>query len=210
MNLDSDDETLAESKVILLYIIAKIKKPISHNELLDLVTSIVDINYFYFQQFLLDFLEDNYIILYQKDDTDIYEITELGKQAVDLTIDIIPGILKLQVDSTFKENLDTVKNKFSISAEYIPISEKEYQVKCKIVENTATIFELQAYAGSKEQAKQIVNNWNNKAEIIFPKILELISEPLDNTLEEISTTDGENSNINDTQEDINNNEDNKK
>lgn len=174
MKLNSDDQTLAENKVLLLYIISKVKKPISHNDLLDLVLSIVDMNYFYFEQFLLDLLEDNYIYTYKQEDIDIYSITEDGKNAINLTIDIVPGILKLQVDSKFKENLDTIKEKASITAEYTPLSEKEFSVRCKIVENNVTIFDLQAHAGSPNQAKQIVNNWNNNAVKIYPKILETL------------------------------------
>lgn len=174
MKLNSDEQTLAESKILLLYILSKVKKPISHNELLDLVLSIVDMNYFYFQQFLLDLLEDNYIFTYKQEGVDIYEITEDGKNAIDLTIDIVPGILKLQVDSKFKENLETIKDKFSISAEYTPLSEKEFSVRCKIVENNITIFDLQAHAGSRNQAKQIVDNWNNNATEMYPKLLEIL------------------------------------
>lgn len=180
MKLNSDDQTLAESKILLLYILSKVGKPISHNELLDLVTSIVDMNYFYFQQFLLDLLEDNYIYAYKKEDKDIYEITEDGKNAIELTIDIVPGILKLEVDSKFKENLDNIKDKFSISAEYSPLTERSFSVRCKIVENNITIFDLQAHAGSGEQAKKIVDNWNNKATEIYPKLLELLIENNEN------------------------------
>ena len=174
MKLNSDEHSLAESKILLLYILSKINKPISHNELLELVTSIVDMNYFYFEQFLLDLLEDSYIFTYKKETAEIYEITEEGKNAIDLTIDIIPGILKLQVDSKFKENLDSVKDKFSISAEYTPISEKEFTVRCKIIENNISIFDLQAHAGSREQAKKIVENWNTNSTEIYPKLLEIL------------------------------------
>ena len=174
MKLNSDDQTLAESKILLLYILNKVGKSISHNELLDLVTSIVDMNYFYFQQFLLDLLEDNYIIKYLNEDNEIYEITSEGKNAIELTIDIIPGILKLQVDSKFKENLETVKDKFSLSAEYTPLTERSFAVRCKIIENNTTIFDLQAHAGSKEQAKKIVENWNTNAIEIYPQILEIL------------------------------------
>jgi hypothetical protein len=131
-------------------------------------------NYFYFEQFLLDLLEDTYIIKYEKEDNEIYELTTEGKNALTLTIDIIPGILKLSVDNKFKESLDTIKDKFSISAEYIPISEKEFTVRCKIIENNNTIFDIHAHAGSREQAKKIVDNWNNKAAEIYPQILSLL------------------------------------
>ena len=174
MKLNSDDQTIAENKILLLYIISKIKKPISHNELLELVTSIVEMNYFYFEQFLLDLIEDNYIIKYEQDDLQIYEITEEGKNAINLTIDIVPGMLKLEVDSKFKESLDSVKDKFAISAEYSPISERSFSVRCKIMENSSVIFDLQTDAGSGEQAKKIVENWNNNATEIYPKILEIL------------------------------------
>ena len=174
MKLNSDDQTLAESKILLLYILSKVGKPISHNEFLELVSSIVDMNYFYFQQFLLDLLEDNYIAKYIQEDVEIYEITNEGKNAIDLTIDIIPGILKLEVDSKFKQNLDNIKDKFSISAEYTPLSEREFSIRCKIVENNITIFDLQAHAGSREQAKKIVENWNNNSTELYPKLLQLL------------------------------------
>lgn len=174
MKLNSDDQTLAESKILLLYILSKVGKPISHNEFLELVSSIVDMNYFYFQQFLLDLLEDNYISKYIQEDIEIYEITKEGKNAIDLTIDIIPGILKLEVDSKFKQNLDNVKDKFSISAEYTPLSEREFSIRCKIIENNIIIFDLQAHAGSREQAKNIVENWNNNATELYPKLLQLL------------------------------------
>ena len=178
MKLNSDDQSLDESRILLLYILSKVGKAISHNELLELVTSIVDMNYFYFQQFLLDLLEDNYITKYQIEDADIYEITDEGKNAINLTIDIVPGILKLEVDSKFKKNLDSVKDKFSVTSEYTPISEREFTVRCKIVENNSTLFDLHAHAGSREQAKKIVDNWNTNAAEIYPKILELLIKVL--------------------------------
>lgn len=174
MKLNSDEQTLAENKILLLYILNKVGKPISHNELLELVTSISDMNYFYFQQFLLDLLEDNYIITYEKEETPLYELTEEGKNTLELTIDIIPGILKLKVDSQFKENLDYIKDKYSISAEYAPITEKEFMVRCKIIENNNIVFDLQAHAGSRDQAKKIVENWNQKSTEIYPQILQLL------------------------------------
>ena len=85
---------------------------------------------------------------------------------------MIPGITKLKIDSQFKENFDSIKDKFSISAEYNPISENEFIVTCKIIEDNSAIFKLETYVGSKEQASQIVNNWNRKASEIYPKILE--------------------------------------
>ena len=71
MKLTEDSETLAENKVLILYILNKLNKPISNESLLKLVLSIQEMNYFYFQQFLLDLLDMQYIIGYTKEDKKI-------------------------------------------------------------------------------------------------------------------------------------------
>ncbi len=174
MNLTSNNQQLAENKILILYILSKVGKPIVHKQLLDLVISTSDMNYFYFEQFLLDLLNDNYINKYIKENNEIYELSQEGKQALELTLDLLPGILKLKVDSKFKENFDSIKNKNSITAEYIPVTDKDFSVICKIIENNNTIFNLELNAGSREQAKKIVNNWNNNASDIYSKIFNIL------------------------------------
>ncbi len=175
MKLSSDSETLAENKVLILYILNKVGKSISNDSLLNLVLAVTDMNYFYFQQFLLDLIENKYIISYNKDDSILYEITDFGKETLSLTQDIIPGIIKLRVDSNFKDELVAFEDKHSVVAEYIPRSEDNYTVTCKIIDNNDTIFEVKTFAGSREKAKDIVDNWNNNADIMYSSILNILT-----------------------------------
>ena len=176
MKLAYDNDTLVENKALILYVLDKIGKPISNTALLKLITTINNMNYFYFQQFLLDLLDNKYIITYQKNGESLYELTKEGKQALSLVKDIIPGITKFRVDNNFKETLGEIQNEMSITSDFIPHSENDYSVKCKIVENNQILFELQVFAGSREQAKAISDNWNNNAEEIYPKILEILTK----------------------------------
>ena len=176
MKLTSDDETLAENKVLILYILNKVAKPISNYALLNLVLTITDMNYFYFQQFLLDLLENGYISYFEKDGHNFYEMTSSGKETLELTKNIIPGIIKLKVDNNFKEELETFENEHSIVAEYTPRSENYFDISCKIVEHNETIFEVSTFVGSQEQAKKIVDNWQNNADSIYPAILKILTK----------------------------------
>ena len=176
MKLEADSETLAEKKALILYIMDKVSKPISNEALLKLTISIDNMNYFYFQQFLLDLLENKYIINYENGEESLYKLTTEGKKALGLVKDLIPGISKFRVDNTFKNTLNDIKNKKSITSEFIPYNENEYSVKCKIVENDLTLFELQVYAGSRDQAKTISDNWNKNAEELYPKILDILTK----------------------------------
>ena len=175
LKLTSDDKTLAENKVLVLYILNKIGKPISNDALLNLVLAVTDMNYFYFQQFLLDLLENGYVINYTKDEHSLYKITDFGKETLELTKDIIPGIIKLRVDSNFKSEMETFENEHSIIAEYIPRSENYFDITCKIVERNETIFEVKTFAGSTKQAKDIVDNWKNHADELYPAILNILT-----------------------------------
>ena len=176
MKLAENKETLAENKVLILYILEKIAKPISNNSLYELVLEAQNMNYFYFQQFLLDLLETKYIKTYMIEAEAVYEVTDIGKNALVLVEDLLPGIIKLKMEGKLKQTLNTIEEKNSITSDFIPISKNEYSVKCKIVENGKTTFEVTLYAGSREQAKHISDNWNKNVLTIYPKLLEILNE----------------------------------
>lgn len=174
MKLASDDESLAENKVLILYVLNTANKSLTNDVLYKLVLSATDMNYFYFQQFILDLIEAKYILSFQKEDQTLYQITDDGKRTLDLTLDILPGIIKLKADTNLKSILETSEEEHSIVAEFTPLSENHYTIVCKIVENNETVFEVKTFAGSREQAKQIVDNWRTNADTIYPKLLETL------------------------------------
>ena len=79
--------------------------------------------------------------------------------------------IKLKVDTSFESNLKETENKESVIAEFTPLSENEYTVTCKINEKNSCIFEISVFAGSREEAKKIVDNWKENAYRIYPEIL---------------------------------------
>ena len=175
MKLTSDKNALAENKVLILYILSNVKDALTNNNLFKIVLAVVDMNYFYFQQFLLDLIENGYVMQYEKEDVTLYQITDKGRETLALTDDILPGIIKLQVDTNLKGAIEEVSDENSIIAEYTPKNENYYNITCRIVEKNETIFEIKTFAGSREQAKQIVDNWKNYAGQIYPKMIETLT-----------------------------------
>lgn len=173
MKLTSDNNTLAENKVLILYILNRLTEPINNDALMQLVLSIQDMNYFYFQQFLLDLLENKYIT----QQNSLYEITNLGKDTLKLTEDLLPGIIKFRIDNNIKKELDEIKNEVAVSSEFTIDDNNNFIVTCKLVENNTTIFEISTFAGSREQAKIISENWENNANDIYPKMMDLLVKP---------------------------------
>lgn len=176
MKLASSNETLAENKVLILYILDKLGKDISHNELMKIVLSITDMNYFYFQQFILDLLSAKYIDKYEKDNLVFYTLTPEGKNTLELTNSIIPGIIKLKVDTNIKPCQDKIKNEFSIVADFVPDDNNSFLVNCKIIENDKIVFSISVLAGSREQAKSICDNWQKNADILYPVLIDTLTK----------------------------------
>lgn len=175
MTNSDNTAALAENKVLILYLLSQIPNGIIENGLFKITTSINNVNYFYFKQVLTDLLDTKLVGLFTKDEDEaVIKITSEGKNALSLTKDVLPGILKLKADNLFKKELSSIAEETSVTAEFIPKNENDYTIKCRIVENNETIFEVKTVAGSRERAKRIVDNWNNNASKIYPEILDIL------------------------------------
>ena len=170
-----NNNSLAENKVLILYTLNAIDREITDSDLLKIIAKINDMNYFYFRDILIDLVKSKLVGTYTKEEQIFYEITPEGKNSLELTIDMLPGIVKLKADNVLKTEIKTIVDEESITAEYIPENENNYTVKCKIVENNATIFEVRTFAVSREQAKKIADNWKQNASTIYPNILNLLN-----------------------------------
>lgn len=165
---------LAENKVLILYILNKLSDGIKKDNLYKIVSSANGINYFYFQELLSDLIETKLVGSFNKYEDTFIKITSDGQNSLSLTKSLLPGILKLKADNIFKDELSSIAEESSIVTEYIPQDENNYTVKCKIVEKNETLFELSTFAGSRDRAKQISDNWKDNANTIYPKIINLL------------------------------------
>ena len=169
------NNSLVENKVLILYTLKKSGKDFTDNNLFKVISAINDINYFYFSELLVDLVDSKLVGKYTKDEQTVFEITSEGKNALELTLDALPGILKLKADNLFSKELSDIAEESSITAEYIPENENDYTVKCKIIENNKTDFEVRTFACSNDQAKRIADNWRANANTIYPQILNLLN-----------------------------------
>ena len=166
--------TLAENKVLILHILTLLNRDIRQDDLFKIMASINDINYFYFKQLITDLIDSKLVGSYTKEEEPVIRITSEGQNAYILTKDVLPGIMKLKADNIFQKEFSSIEEEASVIAEFIPKDENNYTIKCKIVENNETIFEVRTFAGSRERAKRIVDNWNKNANKIYPKMLNIL------------------------------------
>ena len=159
MMSSSDNTTaLAENKVLILYILNQLNSGIIEDGLYKIIASINDVNYFYFKEVLTDLMDSKLVGIVTKDEAEsVLKITTEGKNALNLT-----------------QEISSITDETSVIAEFIPKNENDYTIKCKISDNNETIFEVKTFAGSRDRAKRIVDNWNKNASKIYPKILDIL------------------------------------
>ena len=170
-----DKERLAKNKLIILYVMKKVDCPLSNSQILRLLYDVEGFNYYYFQHILSDLVEQKYIVKYQQEEEWLYEITEEGINIFELTENILPGITKYKIDVMIQNILKDEKNDTTVTAEYIPEGEKAYITKCKITETHRTIFEINVFCPSQEQAKNIAENWKANADSLYPSFIEMLT-----------------------------------
>ena len=211
---------IAETKILMMYILDKANKYISYKVYLELVTSLTDINYFDFHQLLESLISENLIEkkekakLYEndenikkvytegitttlskipkmndckKDETIImYRLTAKGKEALDLTITMLPGIKKLKIDADFSRYYKSIRDAYSVSAEYLP---KSNIAIFTAREDDKNLIKLELSINSEESAKKMVRTWNKKADKLYIDIPNVFSNYYEEAPHESSEDD---------------------
>ena len=78
---NNNTTTLAENKVLILYILDLIDNDIRQDDLFKIITSINNMNYFIFKQVLTDLIESKLVGSYTKEEEPVIKITSEGKNA---------------------------------------------------------------------------------------------------------------------------------
>ena len=85
-----ENQELAEKKLILLYVIDKINIPVSNTQITKIILENRFMNYFYFQQFLLDLCKQKLLQSKNTDGKVYYEITDKGRETLNYFVNLIP------------------------------------------------------------------------------------------------------------------------
>ena len=174
MSLTDDAFEIAESKVLLLYFINKIKIPVSRTQVTRVILENKFMNYFFLHQYLNELYNDKLINIKKEDHLSFYTITEKGVETLNYLVTVIPAGLKIRIDNSIGEIRQNIRNQTYIDANYYPENENMYNVKCSIKEDDFVLFEYFIAAGSKETARKICNNFKKNSSEVYTEIIDVL------------------------------------
>lgn len=179
MNSIDNNRELAENKLILLYIIDKLDIPISNLQMTKLILENKFMNYFLLQQYLDELCEANFLSPEQFEGKTIYKITKNGKQTLNYFTNFIPAGIKTRIDDAIPSTKASIKNELLITADFLPESENEYAVSCKVREDNFSLIDIKIAVGTKNDARTICENWKKYSQEIYAEIIESLTKKRD-------------------------------
>lgn len=175
----TSESKIFDSKIIVLYILDISNKALSIDQIVKFCEEFDDITYFDICSYIDSLKSSNYVEENLEDNTMTYSLTELGKTTLKELLELIPGVNLHNIKKMINKNITKVKTDFSIDTTILPIKDDEYKVSCYIKEGNDELINITLYAGSKEQAKNIAKNWDEKAEEIYSQLLSTMTKEIE-------------------------------
>ena len=166
-----------EIKVMLLYLIDKMKTPMSYALVTQFAVENNYVNHYNAQLFLDEMVEAGYVEKLEDNNITRYAITSDGVAAIDAFPNQISPALKEKIAKFVAENRNNAKREFDITANYFYVPHSnEFLVKCVAYEDDTPLLELSLSVVTKEQALNICNNWKNNIDFIYGDVLRALTE----------------------------------
>lgn len=176
MNSLGSNREIVQNKLIIMYIIDRLKMPVSNNSITKLVLETRLMNYFMFQQSFNELHESKLIEYHEAvntpDNVEGFKLSATGIKTLQYFLNLITPGIRNQLDKTLPDARKEILYDALITADYIPESESKFTVCCRINEKGFQLIELKATVGTKNDARLICDNWKKHSTEIYAEVIE--------------------------------------
>lgn len=168
MYMDVTD--LAINKLIILYILNKIDKPISNSHLTQVVLENNLINYFSLQQYISELIDSGFIKTIKDGKKQFLIISSKGLDTLNFFFNRIPDS-KIEKLDEYLENKTSDNEKIEAKTEYMPTKDG-FEITLMLKKGQKNLVELKLPAKTMEDVEAIRENWNNNGISIYDYLTE--------------------------------------
>lgn len=163
-------EAILLYKLMILYMLDRVDFPLTGSQISQFILDRGYTDYFTFQVSINELIENDFIKPTLERNHSLYEITEQGKEAVELFEFKVSDSIKIDILDYLKEQKIELRNESAISADYYPLN-NEYVTQLTIKERNQAILEIKLMVPTKEQAIHICDSWHDKSEEIYSYLI---------------------------------------
>lgn len=165
--MSNSTDSLAQSKLIILYLLRRMNMPVSLAHIQRFALSAEYMDYFSLTTYLAEMTGGKQIIKTKENNQTCYSITSTGLQSLSYFENMLSEQIRNNISdyvSTYKPHL---KDDLEVRAVYKEISENNYNVNLSLVENSESLIEINLASLSKDYAKNICANWKNDTSNLY-------------------------------------------
>lgn len=167
--------TLHTVKIAVCYLLDEIEKPISENELYEIVMKSEAVNYFHYNQAIEELLKSGAVTEFEENGVKFLRLEEKGRQSAECYNDYVPyHFRKRLLKSAFAFFSAQKRDKEA----KIVISEAAtgYNVNCVIGGDDLELMRFSIYAPDLDQADMIKDKIHLNPELFYSKVIEFLLE----------------------------------
>ena len=164
------------NKLVVLYLLANVKMPLSLSQLTQIILERAYTDYFSLQQYLSEMVDAGLVFQERESHVSWFSITDRGLETLGFFESRIPPSTREELDSFIEHNWRTLRNEMEVTAEYSTQKDNEYIVHCQVNENDSVLIELKVNVASKKQANELCINWRNNATTLYGEILGMLAK----------------------------------
>ena len=128
-------------------------------------------SYFKLQEALSELAQSGLIRTETTHNRTLYHLTENGAETIQFFSKKISSAIRKDIDDFLKEKQYDLKEEAAVKSDYYLNMDKEYEVRCQIVENGSSLIDLKLTVPTEKEAEAIVNHWNLKSQELYAIIL---------------------------------------
>lgn len=165
------DFEIFDNKIIILYILNNSDKPLTIEQIVKFCEDFEDITYFDIFDYVEKLNLSGYIDTVIENDTKLYKINPCGSATLAELLELVPGVNLYNLKKMVSKNMIKVKKEHTINTQILPSKDNTYKVSCYIKDGNDEIINISLFAGSKEEAIKISQNWDKNSDKIYDLIL---------------------------------------
>lgn len=139
-------------KILVCYFLKQINRPITPEQLIEIVTEDGLINYFIFTEAINQLLEAKTLILEERDGEQYYVLTEMARIGADDFKTMVPRAFRERILTSGLKFFARLKNENDVKISYTE-QQKGWSVNVLCTEGGLTLMDLKLYAPDREQAE---------------------------------------------------------
>ncbi|HDF2498366.1 TPA: DUF4364 family protein [Clostridioides difficile] len=171
---ENSSEELAYHKLLILYILEKIKMDLTNSQITQVVLETEMMNYFSLQQLLAQLMESKFLTTYKDSDREYYALTQRGVESLEYFFNRIPTSVTEKIDKYIDSNKENLLADTQVKSSFVKQSDNEFIVNLRVIENQSNLIDLNLNVSSEKQAKLICNNWKNNASYMYAEVIDLL------------------------------------